>query len=57
MDWEIDKENILSLEIARKSIGYFVELNGEHYKEVDKINIEEFPSIISSINNDLSILI
>lgn len=57
MDWEIDNDNILSLEVARKSIGYFVEMNGEDYKEVSNIGIVEMSKITSSINNDLSILI
>lgn len=57
MDWEIDDNNILSLEIAKKSVGYFVEMNGVDYKEVEKIDAEDISLIISSINNDLSILI
>ena len=57
MDWEIDNENILSLEVAKKSVGYFVEVNGEDYKQVEKIEIENLQQIVSSINNDLSILI
>lgn len=57
MDWEIDENNILSLEIARKSVGYFVEMNGDDYKEVEKIDAEDISLITSSINHDLSILI
>ncbi|WP_339888816.1 hypothetical protein [uncultured Flavobacterium sp.] len=57
MDWEIDKDNILSLEIAKKSVGYFVEVNGNDFKQVDNIDAENIPQIVSSINNDLSILI
>lgn len=57
MDWEIDENNILSLEIAKKSVGYFVEVNGKDYKEVEKINIEDISLISSSLNNDLSYLI
>lgn len=57
MDWEIDENNILSLEIAKKSVGYFVEMNGDDYKEVEKIDAEDIALITSSINNDLSILI
>ena len=57
MDWEIDDNNILSLEIAKKSVGYFVEMNGDDYKEIEKIDAEDISLIISSINNDLSILI
>lgn len=57
MDWEIDENNILSLEIAKKSVGYFVEMNGKDLKEVEKIDIENITLIVSSINNDLSILI
>jgi hypothetical protein len=57
MDWEIDDSNILSLEIAKKSVGYFVEMNGTDYKEVNSINADDIMSITSSINNDLSILI
>jgi hypothetical protein len=41
MDWEIDENNILSLEIAKKSVGYFVEMNGNDYKEIEKIDIED----------------
>jgi hypothetical protein len=57
MDWEIDENNILSLEIAKKSVGYFVEMNGDDYKEVEKMDAENILLITSSINNDLSILI
>lgn len=57
MDWEIDENNILSLEIAKKSVGYFVEVNGEDFKEVEKIDAGDISLITSSINNDLSILI
>lgn len=57
MDWEIDENNILSLEIAKKSVGYFVEMNGDDYKEVEKMDAENILLIASSINNDLSILI
>lgn len=57
MDWEIDADNILSLEIAKKSVGYFVEMNGEDYKEVENIDVNNILLITSSINNDLSILI
>lgn len=57
MDWEIDNNNILSLEIAKKSVGYFVEMNGEDYKEVENIDSENISLITSSISNDLSILI
>ena len=57
MDWEIDSDNILSLEIAKKSIGYFVEVNGEDYKEVDNIGMENLSLIISSLTNDLSIVL
>lgn len=57
MDWEIDENNILSLEIAKKSVGYFVEMNGIDYKEVNNISADDITSITSSINNDLSILI
>lgn len=57
MDWKIDDNNILSLEIAKKSVGYFVEMNGVDYKEVEKIDAEDISLITSSINNDLSILI
>lgn len=57
MDWEIDVNNILSLEIAKKSVGYFVEMNGEDYKEVENIDVSNISFITSSINNDLSILI
>lgn len=57
MDWEINQDNILSLEIAKNSIGYFVEMNGDDYKEVEKISIDDISLITSSINNDLSILI
>lgn len=56
MDWEIDENNILSLEIAKKSVGYFVEINGDDYKEIEKISIEDISLITSSISNDLSIL-
>ena len=57
MDWEFDKENILSLEIAKKAVGYFVELNGKDYKQIDRIEIEKIKEITYNINNDLSIFI
>lgn len=57
MDWEIDENNILSLEIAKKSVGYFVEVNGDDFKQVDNIDAENISQIVTSINNDLSILI
>lgn len=57
IDWEIDTENILSLEIAKKSIGYFVEVNGTDYKEVSCISTKNISLIVSSLTNDLSIIL
>lgn len=59
MDWEFDKENLFSLEIAKKSIGYFVELNGKNHKQVDRISFtdENINTIVSSINNDISLFL
>ncbi len=57
MDWEVDSDNILSLEIAKKSVGYFIEVNGDDYKELNNIGIENLSLIISSLTNDLSIIL
>ena len=57
IDWEIDCKNILSLEIAKKSIGYFLEVNGVDFKQVHQIEISDLQKIVSSIDNDVSILI
>lgn len=57
MDWEFNNNNILSLEIAKKSIGYFMEKNGEDYKEVVEISIDNLKLIIKSLNNDISDLL
>lgn len=61
MDWEFgNKENYLSLEIAKDSIGYFIEVNGKDHKQIEKINTNDddsFDYAIASINNDLSIFL
>ncbi|NDI97993.1 hypothetical protein GWA97_02785 [Flavobacterium sp. LaA7.5] len=58
-DFDFGIGNILSIEIAKKSIGYFVELNHENYKHVENMifNDENTDNIVSSINNDISIFL
>ena len=57
LDWEFNNNNLLSLEIAKNSVGYFMEKNGKDYKEVEEISIDNFKHIINSLNNDISELI
>lgn len=35
-DWEIDSDNIFSLEIGASTLGYFIEKNGVSFKQVDE---------------------
>jgi len=59
LDWEFDNENLLSLEIGKKSLGYFVEVGGKNHKQVDRLEIsdENMGAIISSINHDISLFL
>ena len=59
LDWEFDTDNIFSLEIAKKSIGYFVEKDGENHRQVDKIPFDKnnIGGLITSINSDISIFL
>jgi hypothetical protein len=50
LDWE-NGDNIFSLEIAKQSFGYFIEIGGKHYKTVG-IQIEELDNRIEEIKND-----
>ncbi len=58
IDFEFgNKDNYVSLEIAKNSIGYFVEKDGIDYKQIEKLetNEESFDASVASINNDLSL--
>ena len=50
LDWE-KGGNMFSLEIAKQSIGYFIEIGGKHYKTVE-IPIEELDNRIEEIKKD-----
>lgn len=58
-DWEFESEkvgeSIFSLEIGKKSIGYFSEKNGETSQQVDSLNIDKqnILQTIAKINQDL----
>lgn len=47
-----DEDNFLSLEIAKQSLGYFIEIGGKHYKTVDRIPMEELDNRIEEIKKD-----
>ncbi|BBI90465.1 hypothetical protein HYO65_gp073 [Tenacibaculum phage PTm1] len=51
VDWEKENNDIFSLEIGSKHLGYFIDVNGNYQKQVDKIEIEES---VSHILKDLS---
>lgn len=56
LDWEFgNKNNILSLEIARHSVGYFMEVNGEDFKQVETLSLAEdsFDNTVSDVIADL----
>lgn len=57
LDWEFgNKDNCLSLEIAKNSIGYFVEIDGNDSKQVEELstNTENFDTTIGSVVSDLA---
>lgn len=42
LDWEFnDENNIVSFEVAKNSIGYFVEKDGKNIKQVDEITLND----------------
>ena len=53
LDWE-NGDNIFSLEIAKQSFGYFIEIGGKHYKTVG-IQIEELDNRIEEIKKDFKV--
>ncbi len=55
-DWEKSENNIFSLEIGNKSIGYFIEVDGIDIKQVDGSELSEDEKIntIKSFLQDLS---
>jgi|LakWasMe91_HOW11_FD_contig_61_751339_length_1875_multi_6_in_0_out_0_2 hypothetical protein len=57
LDWEFgNKDNCLSLEIAKNSIGYFVEVDGNDSKQVEELSTapENFDTAVASVVNDLA---
>lgn len=40
-DWEKDVDNVFSLEIGAKELGYFIEVNGTDDKQVDSLLFDE----------------
>ncbi len=40
-DWEKNGDNVFSLEVGANDIGYFIEVDGEDIKQVDKIALED----------------
>jgi hypothetical protein len=43
-DWEKDRDNVFSLELGSKSIGYFIEVNGRDEKQIDSISLNDSKS-------------
>lgn len=41
IDWEKENNDVFSLEIGSEYLGYFIEVNGNDEKQVDKIKIKE----------------
>lgn len=53
-DWEKDADNVFSLEIGAKKLGYFVEVNGEDIRQKDSFSWEEGQKILlNDLNNFL----
>lgn len=50
-EWEQDQDNVFSLEISAKGIGYFIEKNGTDIKQLDNLILEDSKIILL---NDLS---
>lgn len=50
-DWEKDRDNVFSLEIGLKSIGYFIEVEGKDVKQVDDVVLKDHINILI---NDLN---
>lgn len=57
MDWDFGNGNLFSLEIAKNSVGYFTESDGDPQIQKDRINFnsDDFNSeIINSIHQDIA---
>lgn len=55
IDWEKTEDDIFSLEIGSKSLGYFIEVNGVDTKQVDSLSLthENFEKTSSQVLQDL----
>lgn len=40
-DWEKDVDNVFSLEIGAKELGYFIEVNGTDQKQIDSLILDD----------------
>lgn len=57
MDWDFGKDNLFSLEIAKQSVGYFTEVNGEPDIQIDRIDFDydnNNGAIMHSIHHDIA---
>ena len=59
LDWEKETDNVFSLEIGKKSIGYFYEFENVASNQIDELLIddENFNKTIYKINHDLSMVL
>lgn len=54
-DWEKNSDNVFSLEIGSKAIGYFIEVEGKDIKQVDSVILNKHIDIlIKDLNNFLN---
>lgn len=56
LDWEFyDENNIVSFEVAKNSIGYFVEKDGKNIKQVDEItlNDDNIAHIVGTLQSEI----
>ncbi|MDC8002142.1 hypothetical protein POV26_13935 [Aequorivita todarodis] len=55
-DWEKDVDNVFSLEIGAKEIGYFIEVNGTDDKQVDSLILDESENeLLQDLSSFLSV--
>lgn len=58
-DWEKSSDDLFSLEIGNKSLGYFVELNGVDIKQVESLSLinSEFENTSRKVFEDLRLFL
>lgn len=55
-DWEKDVDNVFSLEIGAKELGYFIEVNGTDDKQVDSLILDESENeLLQDLSSFLSV--